>query len=146
MICVDTNILLSSILETHPQHQTATAFLLSIDDRQDVAMSEFVLMELYVLLRNPAIFNIPLPAGEAVSTCMRFREHPKWRILGFSQDSRELHDELWSRAGETTWPRRRIYDLRMALTMIHQGVTEFATANVKDFHDAGFRRVWNPLT
>ncbi|MFM8358316.1 MAG: hypothetical protein ACKOET_07130 [Verrucomicrobiota bacterium] len=27
----------------------------------------------------------------------------------------------------------------------HDGVTEFATANVKDFEGFGFERVWNPL-
>ena len=29
--------------------------------------------------------------------------------------------------------------------MIAQGVTEFATVNVKDFEGTGFRRVWSPL-
>lgn len=29
--------------------------------------------------------------------------------------------------------------------MIAQGVTEFATVNVKDYQNLGFRRVWNPL-
>ena len=41
--------------------------------------------------------------------------------------------------------RRRLYDTRSALTMIAQGVTEFATVNVKDFEGTGFRRVWSPL-
>jgi predicted nucleic acid-binding protein len=40
---------------------------------------------------------------------------------------------------------RRLYDVRSALTMTAQGVTEFATANVKDYEGMGFRRVWNPL-
>lgn len=31
------------------------------------------------------------------------------------------------------------------MTLIHQGVTEFATANVKDFEALGFQKVWNPL-
>ena len=31
-------------------------------------------------------------------------------------------------------------------TMTAQGVTEFATVNVKDFDGLGFRKVWNPLT
>jgi hypothetical protein len=29
--------------------------------------------------------------------------------------------------------------------MIAQGVTEFATQNVKDFEGVGFRKVWSPL-
>jgi hypothetical protein len=41
--------------------------------------------------------------------------------------------------------RRRAYDWRAALSMLRQGVTEFATVNVKDFEGFGFARVWNPL-
>ena len=40
---------------------------------------------------------------------------------------------------------RRLYDARATLTMTAQGVTEFATVNVKDYEGLGFRRVWNPL-
>jgi predicted nucleic acid-binding protein len=35
---------------------------------------------------------------------------------------------------------------RLALTLRHHGVTEFATANPRDFQGFGFTRVWNPLT
>ena len=33
-----------------------------------------------------------------------------------------------------------------SLTLLRQGVDEFATVNTKDFQGFGFRRVWNPLT
>lgn len=36
-------------------------------------------------------------------------------------------------------------DTRLALTLLHHGVTEFATVNVQDFKGFGFSRVWNPL-
>ena len=36
-------------------------------------------------------------------------------------------------------------DARLALTLRHHGVTEFATANLKDFEGFGFAKVWNPL-
>ena len=57
-----------------------------------------------------------------------------------------LAELLWRAAATPQFPRRRIYDTRLALTLRHHGVTEFATANVKDFQDLGFTRVWNPLT
>ncbi len=41
--------------------------------------------------------------------------------------------------------RRRVYDARLALALRRQGITEFATANVKDFTGFGFDRVWNPV-
>ncbi len=34
---------------------------------------------------------------------------------------------------------------RAVHTLLQQGVTEFATVNLKDFQDLGFERVWNPL-
>jgi len=36
-------------------------------------------------------------------------------------------------------------DARTAISLQLHGVTEFATANVKDFQAFGFSRVWNPL-
>jgi len=55
------------------------------------------------------------------------------------------HDTLWKHAGNVKFGFRRLYDLRTALTMMAQGVTEFATVNVKDFEGLGFRKVWSPI-
>ena len=52
---------------------------------------------------------------------------------------------VWGHASEESFARRRIIDARLALTLRHHGVTELATANVKDFNGFGFERVWNPL-
>lgn len=40
---------------------------------------------------------------------------------------------------------RKLYDVRSALPMPAQGVSEFATVNVKDFEGVGIRKVRNPL-
>ena len=64
---------------------------------------------------------------------------------GFDLDSTALHDELWRLAAGPRFARRRVYDARLALSLRRQGVTEFATANVKDFRSLGFDRVWNPV-
>lgn len=87
----------------------------------------------------------PLDAAEAVQVIDQYRKHPHWRILGFSPDSQSLHDELWKIMATPRIAYRRIYDARLALTLRHFGVTEFATANEKDFRDFGFKKVWNPL-
>lgn len=145
MISVDTNILFAAVVPASANHAAAAGFVAALDARDDVAVSEFALVELYGLLRNPAVVEKPLSAERAAETCRAFRSHARWRIAGFAPDGRAVHDELWKRAGELAFPRRRIYDLRMALSLIQHGVTEFATVNTKDFADAGFRRVWNPL-
>ncbi len=56
-----------------------------------------------------------------------------------------MHDALWNMARQRDFAFRRLDDARSALTMTAQGLTEFATVNVKDYEGFGFRRVWNPL-
>jgi len=111
-----------------------------------VAISEFILAEFYGLLRNSVVLKHPLPADEAVEVIQVYRTHPRWRLIGFPTESRLLHDTLWKKARAKNFAFRRVYDTRSALTMTAQGVTEFATANVKDFEGLGFRKVWNPLS
>jgi hypothetical protein len=110
-----------------------------------VALSEFVLTEFYLLLRNPAVLAKPLTAPQAVAVIQNYRRHPRWKVLGFPPDSRALHTRLWEIAGQPGIARRRIYDTRTALTLRAFGITEFATANVKDFEVFGFAKVWNPV-
>lgn len=146
MISIDTNILLPSVVVEQPLHADALAFFDSLQNRDDVAISEFILLELYNLLRNPAVLTKPLSALQACDVCQAFRRHPRWQIIGFPPDSRSFHDSLWPPLRERSFARRRAYDWRAALSMIRNGVTEFATANVKDFQGFGFDRVWNPLS
>ena len=145
MISVDTTILLPAVETQGRDHGRASAFLESLQDRDDVAISELILLELYSLLRNPAVLATPLSASAAVDVCAAFREHPHWQVIGFPPDSRGFHDTFWPRLRERGFARRRAYDWRAALSMLHQGVTDFATVNVKDFEGLGFARVWNPL-
>ncbi len=51
----------------------------------------------------------------------------------------------WPRVKGSNFAFRHIIDLRLALTLRHHGVTRFATTNTKNFQDAGFDEVWNPL-
>lgn len=145
MLSMDTNLVFYAFNEASPYHQEAYAWMSSIQRDEDVAVSEFVLAELYGLLRNPAVLTKPLPANEAVEVIQIYRNHPRWRLLGFPLESRHLHDQLWKKYAEKSFAFRRLYDARSALTMVAQGVTEFATVNVRDYEGLGFERVWNPL-
>lgn len=145
MISIDTNLLLFSYCAGSPHHVAAQRFLGAMSQRDNVALSEFVLTELYLHLRNPAVLTHPLSPEDAVSVIQSYRKHPKWKILGFPPLSRDIHEELWKLAATPAFSRRRIHDLRIALSLQAFGVTEFATANVKDFEGCGFARVWNPL-
>lgn len=146
MISIDTNILFPLVDQDQPRHATALAFAESIQARSDVAISEFVLLELYNLLRNPAVMTQALSASAAVDVCEAFRQHPSWQILGYPSESRPFHDAFWPRLRNADFARRRSFDWRLALTLLQQGVTEFATVNLKDFMGFGFEKVWNPLS
>ena len=142
---IDTNILYSAVQVSDDWHVAASEFVASLDGRDDVLISEFALLELYGLLRNPAIVQHPLGASQAVAVCQDLRANPRWQVVGLPTDSRDFHDAMWPRLGEPGFARRRAYDWRMALSLIRHGVDEFATANLKDFEGFGFKRVWNPL-
>jgi toxin-antitoxin system PIN domain toxin len=145
MLSIDANILLYACNTASPWNAAAHAWLTSIQREEDVAISELILAEFYGLIRNPAVLKHPLPADEAVEVIQAYRTHPRWRLIGFPIESRPLHDTLWQRARAKDFAFRKLYDARSALTMTSQGVTEFATVNVKDFEGLGFRKVWNPL-
>jgi len=53
--------------------------------------------------------------------------------------------EVWRRAAAPGFARRRIHDLRLALTLRHWGVTDFYTRNTRDFSDVGFDVLTNPF-
>ena len=145
MTSFDTNILLYAFSRASPLHDRARTFLEDLTPRDDVVVSELVLVEFYALLRNPAVLLRPLSAAAAVDVVQSFRRHPRWMLAGFDVDSAALHDELWRLAAKARFARRRIFDARLALSLRRQGVTAFATANVKDFSSFGFHRVWNPV-
>jgi toxin-antitoxin system PIN domain toxin len=145
MIAIDANILLYAYAKAAPEHSRASTFLKTLAAEDAVAVSEFTLAELYLLLRNPAVLEKPLSAEAATQVIQAYRNHPRWRIPGFPPSSRSVHDQLWSFPESPQFARRRLFDVRTALALIACGVDEFATANLKDFQDLGFKKVWNPL-
>jgi predicted nucleic acid-binding protein len=145
MLSIDANLLLYAFNIASPWHESARAWLSSIQGDESVAISELILAEFYGLLRNSAVLKHPLPADEAVELIQTFRRHPRWRLIGFPIESRPLHDVLWQKARAKDFAFRKLCDSRSALTMTAQGVTDFATVNVKDFEGLGFRKVWNPI-
>lgn len=141
MIGIDTNILLHALNAEASEHDRASRFLESLVDSTEVVIVELVLVELYVLLRNPAVFSDVFSAEEAVDIIQSFRSNSRWKVV----ENAPVMKNVWKIASEKGFARRKIFDLRLALTLQHHGVKQFATANVKDFKDIGFDKVWNPL-
>jgi toxin-antitoxin system PIN domain toxin len=144
MISCDTNILFPACDATSVQHQAARAFLENYRNDDQFCLCEQVLMELYVLLRNPTVCRNPLSAPDATSVIQAFRSNPRWRIVDVVLD-KSIPEMIWREAGQDGFAYRRIFDVRLAATLRHHGVTHFATRNGKDFAKLGFARVWDPF-
>jgi len=142
MIACDTNILFPALEASHPDHRKARAWLESMVGNESFALCELVLTEIYTLLRNAAICAKPLSAAAAVTLIENLRGNPAWLVLDHPGPG--LMDKVWEVARQTE-SARRIYDIRLALTLRHAGVRSFATANIRDFRSFGFEKVWNPL-
>jgi toxin-antitoxin system PIN domain toxin len=142
MIACDTNILFPALEASHPDHRAARAWLESMVGNESFALCELVLTEVYTLLRNAAICAKPLSAAAAVALIENLRGNPAWLVLDHPGPG--LMDKVWEVARQTE-SARRIYDIRLALTLRHAGVRSFATANIRDFRSFGFEKVWNPL-
>ena len=138
---IDTNLLLYSINADCPEFAAARGFVSDLADSTDVVIAEYVLVELYLLLRNPAVVREPLPAAEAVAVCQAFRRNPQWQLV----EAAHVMDEVWNHASKVGFARRCIVDARLALTLRRHGVTDFATRNTAHFQGYGFDRVWDPI-
>jgi len=141
MLSFDTNLAVHAANRNAPEHERARRFLESLALRRDVAVCELMLVELCLKLCNPRIFSKPLSPAQAAEWCGAYRNNQAWSLIEFAP----VMDRVWKVAGERRFAFRRIIDVRLGLTLVHHGVDEFATSNVKDFKNLGFARVWNPL-
>jgi toxin-antitoxin system PIN domain toxin len=146
MISFDTNLLLYSLNRDCAEYNDARGFIASLPTATGaVAICELVLVELYVLLRNPAVLKNPLDPADAVSIIQTFRQHPTWILIDHPGGASGVMEDVWRFGAQPNIGRRIIFDARLALTLKHHGVTEFATRNESHFGGFGFARVWNPL-
>jgi toxin-antitoxin system PIN domain toxin len=141
MLSFDTNLVVYAANADAPEQVSAAAFINGLGTRQDVVVCELMLVEVYLKLRNPRILRQPMNAASARAYCEVLRANARWLLV----ESAPVMAEVWRRAGKSAFAFRRIIDARLALTLQHHGVKEFATSNVKDFEGVGFQRVWNPL-
>ncbi len=56
MLSIDANIIIYSLNKTMSEHERARSFLVQLSDRNDVVIAEQILVEVYLLIRNPAVF------------------------------------------------------------------------------------------
>lgn len=143
MISADTNLFLYAANPDSPNQAGAAQFFAEVGRGElGFVVCELVLVEIYMQLRNPAVLRRPLSAADAASFCARLRSNTNWQHVDYEP---EVSESVWNWAASTQAGFRQIIDARLAFTLLHHGVTEFATANAAHFEEFGFERVWNPL-
>jgi toxin-antitoxin system PIN domain toxin len=142
MLTADTNLFIHAADPDSSLHPSAREFFHGVKNDESFVLCELVLVELYMQLRNPAVFKKPYSAKEASGYCRALKQNPAWRCVDYDA---AISARLWDYASSTRAGFRHVIDARLALTLLHHGVERFATVNVKHFHEFGFVRVWNPL-
>lgn len=142
ILSADTDLFLYAANPDSPHHAAARKFFEEHTEGHDrFLLCGLVLVELYMQLRNPAVFPKPRSAAQASAFCRTLRSHPKWEYGDYEP---EVGAKLWDWAAFTTKEFHQTLDARLALTLRHHGVTHFATANPDHFQGFGFEKVWNP--
>lgn len=143
MLTADTNLFIHAADPDSPRHQEACEFFAGLETTDDeFVLCELILIELYMQLSNPAVFRKPYSAKESASYCEALKRNPNWRCVDYDP---LVSTKLWKWAAQTKAGFRQMIDARIAFTLLHHGVTRFATANIKHFKPFGFAEVWNPL-
>ena len=143
MKSLDTNLLLYAADEDCLEHAAAIELLNeALESPEDWMLADQVLFEFYFCLRHPRVFAKPLSAAEAVKRVAFLRDE-----AGFSFCCHELRSWQTIRTGlaKQSFPRRKTYDLVLAVTLRSNGINTFYTRNTADFRDAGFEAVINPI-
>ena len=142
MLTADTNLFIHAADPDSPHHLPAREFFHGVKNEEAFVLCELVLVELYMQLRNPAVFRKPYSAKEAAEYCCALKKNPSWRCVDYDP---AVACQLWNYAASSRSGFRHIIDVRLALTLLHHGVERLATVNVKHFKEFAFTRVWNPL-
>lgn len=108
MLSFDTNIAVHAANTSSPLHASAYDFIGSLAQRNDVAISELMLVELYLKLRNAKIFPRPLGPAQAAASCEVYRANRAWMRV----EAAPVMDDVWRLAGRRGFAIRRIIDVR----------------------------------
>ncbi len=143
MQSLDTNILLYAINQDCAEHEACKRLIAeALASPATWTVAEQVWFELYRLLRHPRVLSRPLDAVTAADTIAWYRDRSGWTTCAWTPATMSRLHTLW-RSPE--FPARRTFSAVLALSLRAHGVTRLYTRNVRDFEDAGFAEVIDPV-
>ena len=143
MNSLDTNILIYAANEDCAEHAKANALVnQALANPRGWIIADQVLFEYYKALRHPKILARPLAADDAAAQVAFLR-----RRSGFLVCCYELRfwDAVFGKLEAAEFPCQRTHDLVLGETLRRNGVSTFYTRNTKDFAEAGFPNLVNPI-
>jgi len=141
---LDTNILLYAANRDCAEHEDCLAVMKEAAAApDDWVLADQVLFELYKALRNPKILRRPLTAPAAFAHVEKLRDS-----FGFIRCWYEAAcwPQVAAKLRQNGFPYQRTHDAVLSATLRHHGVRIFYTRNTKDFQDAGFEQVIDPVS
>jgi toxin-antitoxin system PIN domain toxin len=140
---LDTNVLVYAANADCAEHARARAVVdRMLAEPAAWVVADQVLWEFYVALRNPRILSKPCGAAKAADMVEFIRKRSGVAHVAYEPDS---FDRVLASLRRPAFPYQRAHDTVLAVTLRHHGVETFYTRNTKDFVDAGFRRLVNPI-
>ncbi len=138
----DTNILYYALNSNCVENKSARNYLDKMYASDDFAICELVLLELFLLLCNSKLNKKPATPLRAAKIIQHFRQNPKWAIIDYQSG---IMNEVWQIVAKPSFSYRRIFDIRLGLTLRYHRIDRLATRNVKDFKGVGIKHVFNPI-
>lgn len=114
MLTADTHLFIHAADPDSRHHAKAREFFGGLAAQPDeFVVCELVLVELYMQMRNGAIFVKPYSAREAAEYCQAMKTNPLWRGIDYDP---KVAPNLWKWATGTKAGFRQIMDARLAFT------------------------------
>jgi len=143
MNSLDTNILIYASNSAVQEHESALGVVQTmLAEPSDWIIADQVLWEYYKALRHPLILSKPRTARQAADQVRFLRRESgvaacTYEIRQFSAVLEQIEDPRF--------PYQRTHDAVLATTLLGNGVTRFYTRNTKDFAEAGFTDLIDPI-
>ncbi len=128
-IFLDTNILISAVLQESPRYFHARGVLRRLEEMDvEVWVSRQVLRELLAVLSRPQAFTNPLQLADVLAVAQEYEDQ-----FVVAEDQSLVTQQLYLLLDKVECGGKQIHDANIVATMLAYGVPQIVTYNLADF-------------
>lgn len=128
-IFLDTNILISAVLQESPRYFHARGVLRRLEEMDvEVWVSRQVLRELLAVLSRPQAFANPLQLADVLAVAQEYEDQ-----FVVAEDQSLVTQQLYLLLDKVACGGKQIHDANIVATMLAYGVPQLVTYNLADF-------------